>query len=396
VLGCASASASESERGWAFLIEKLTRDGVPRDQVLRVFRDERCDPFDGLHFSLHPREPQSLYRNLRTRATAGRARNCLAKHREAFDAAEAQYGVSSNVVASIIQIESGCGANTGRARIVPALARLAMASEPSNVAENVRRLALFDTEGSVASFARWRAQALEDMFYPEVKAAFDIANRLGLDPLEMRGSGSGAFGIPQFLPRSYLWFAVDGNQDGQVSLYDAEDAIPSCARYLQHYGWKPGLSRTERKNVIWGYNHSDAYIDTVLWVASEVVSPTPEPPQRTRVAKRRRSRRPAPHTVSAKPTRATKAHAKSKSAGGKKSPSATKAPAGKTASAKTTTKQTKRSEPRRQPLRASARRRSRPCTPTRGGDRLAACRILRIAARERPAPTYVDLSFVRM
>jgi membrane-bound lytic murein transglycosylase B len=340
LLGCVPASASGSERGWAFLIEKLVQDGVPRDQVLRVFRDERCDPFDGLHFSLHPREPQSLYRNLRTRATAGRARNCLAEHREAFDAAEAQYGVSSNVVAAIIQIESGCGANTGRARIVPALARLAMAGEPSNVAENVQRLALFDTDGSVASFARWRAQALEDMFYPEVKAAFDIANRLGIDPLEMRGSGSGAFGIPQFLPRSYLWYGVDGDGDGSISLYDADDAIPSCARYLEHYGWKPGLSRAERKNVIWGYNHSDAYIDTVLWVAGEVVSPTPEPPRRrTRLVKGRGRRRPAPHTVSAKPTKASKAHAKSKSA---TKAHAAKPTSAKPTSAKTATKQTKR------------------------------------------------------
>jgi membrane-bound lytic murein transglycosylase B len=299
----ATAGASDSERGWAFLIEKLAHDGVPRDQALRVFRDERCEAFNGLHFSLHPREPQSLYRNLRTRATAGRARGCIAEHQEAFEAAEAQYGVPPNVVAAIIQIESGCGRNTGRARIVPALARLAMASEPANLAENVQRLSLLgDDAGPVASMARWRAQSLEDMFYPEVKAAFDIASKLNLDPLEMRGSGSGAFGIPQFLPRSYLWFGVDGNHDGQVSLYDPEDAIPSCAHYLQYYGWKPGLSRTERKNVIWGYNHSDAYIDTVLWVGGEVASPTPEPPHRTRPVKGRGHRRAAPHTLSAKAT----------------------------------------------------------------------------------------------
>jgi membrane-bound lytic murein transglycosylase B len=111
-----------------------------------------------------------------------------------------------------------------------------------------------------------------------LKAALEIADRGRWDPLALRGSGAGAFGIPQFLPRSYQWFGVDGNDDGQVSLWEPDDAIVSAARYLQHYGWRPGLSRSEQRNVIWGYNRSDAYIDTVLWLRDEVVSPTPEPP----------------------------------------------------------------------------------------------------------------------
>jgi membrane-bound lytic murein transglycosylase B len=278
------AVASDPDRGWSYLIERLAHDGVPRDRVLQVFRDERVDEFDGLQFSLNPRESPALYRHLRTRATATRARRCLAEYEEVFTAAERQFGVSSDVVASIIQVESGCGANTGRSRILPALARLAMAAEPSNLERNIDRLTLLNgslTPGSIESSARWRAQKLDDMFYPEVKATFDIAERMRTDPLDIRGSGSGAFGIPQFLPRSYLRYGVDGDGDGRVSLYDPADAIASCAHYLQDYGWRPGLSRSAQRNVIWGYNHSDAYIDTVLWVASEVESPTPEPAHTT-------------------------------------------------------------------------------------------------------------------
>jgi membrane-bound lytic murein transglycosylase B len=278
------AVASDPERGWSFLVERLAHDGVPRDRVLQVFRDERVDEFDGLQFSLNPRESPALYRHLRTRATAARARHCLAEYEDAFVAAERQFGVSADVVASIVQVESGCGANTGRSRILPALARLAMAAEPSNLERNIDRLTLLHgdlTPLSIDGSARWRAQKLDDMFYPEVKATFDIADRMRIDPLEIRGSGSGAFGIPQFLPQSYLRYGVDGDGDGRVSLYEPADAIPSCAHYLQDYGWKPGLSRSAQRNVIWGYNHSDAYIDTVLWVASEVESPTPEPAHAT-------------------------------------------------------------------------------------------------------------------
>lgn len=292
VFGQASAVRAD-ERGWSYLVDKLCRDGVPRDRVLRVFRDDRIDAFDGLYFSLNPRESHSLYRPLRTTRTALKAQSCLDAHREAFEAAQRTYGVPASLVASIIQVESGCGANTGRSRILPALARLSMAAEPGNLERNVDRLTLFDTGRSpadVASYAQWRATHLEDMFYPEVKAVFDLSEQMRVDPLDLRGSGSGALGIPQFLPRSYLWYGVDGNQDGSISLYDPDDAIPSCAKYLQHYGWKPGLSRAEKRDVIWGYNHSDAYIDTVLWLSDEVASPSPEPtPEPVQVAKKSRT-----------------------------------------------------------------------------------------------------------
>jgi len=103
-----------------------------------------------------------------------------------------------------------------------------------------------------------------------VLATFQISDRLDMDPLGLRGSGSGAFGMPQFLPRSYLSYGSDGNGDGRVSLYDADDAIFSCANYLAAHGWKPGLSRAERRRVIWHYNRSDSYIDAVLGLADRL------------------------------------------------------------------------------------------------------------------------------
>lgn len=299
LVGAAASARADSDRGWTFLIDKLERDGIPRARAEQVFRDDRVDPFDGLQFSLRPRESQSLYRNLRTRRTAARARLCLMEYASTFDAAERRFGVPAHVVASIIQVESACGANTGHSRILPALARLAMAAEPVNLARNIDRLTLLSPEPFVVSdFAHWRAQHLEDMFYPEVKATFEIADRLRLDPLEMRGSGSGAFGIPQFLPRSYLWYGVDGDGDGHVSLYHPVDAIPSCANYLQQYGWRGDLSHAQQRNVIWGYNHSDAYIDTVLAVAREIAGPARQETPVRRVAKpARRSKKPAARTT---------------------------------------------------------------------------------------------------
>jgi membrane-bound lytic murein transglycosylase B len=120
---------------------------------------------------------------------------------------------------------------------------------------------------------RERVRYLEDTFYPEVLSAFEIGRRLNIDPLGIRGSKSGAFGYPQFLPSSYLRFAIDGNENGQISLYELADAIASAANYLAGHCWSPGISRREQRRAIWAYNRSDAYVDTVLSLADQIERP---------------------------------------------------------------------------------------------------------------------------
>lgn len=281
-----SASAQQTSeplaanyRGWDYIVEKLVADGVDRRQVRRVFTDPRVEPFDGLQFSLYPRESSALYSGFTRPSSVALARRCKASYEDALQQAEERYGVPSSVVASIIHVESGCGRNTGSAVILYRLARLAMANEPQNLRDNLaRHLADADDPAAVELRTRERGRYLEDTFYPEVLATFQLSDRLDIDPLSLRGSGSGAFGMPQFLPRSYLSYGVDGNGDGRVSLYDPEDAIFSCANYLAAHGWRPGISRAEKRRVIWHYNRSDAYIDAVLGLADRLdgaVEPAP-------------------------------------------------------------------------------------------------------------------------
>jgi membrane-bound lytic murein transglycosylase B len=263
-------------RGWDYIVEKLVADGVDRRQVRRVFTDPRVEPFDGLQFGLYPREPSSLYRGFTQPASVALARRCKAAHEETLQGAQERFGVSASVVAAIIHVESGCGRNTGSDVILFRLARLAMANEPQNLRENIARHSIdADDPSAIELRTRERGQYLENTFYPEVLATFQLSDKLDIDPLSLRGSGSGAFGMPQFLPRSYLSYGADGNGDGRISLYDPEDAIYSCANYLSAHGWHGGLSRAEKRRVIWHYNRSDAYIDAVLGLADRLDDVSP-------------------------------------------------------------------------------------------------------------------------
>jgi membrane-bound lytic murein transglycosylase B len=265
--------ARGDERGWQYLIDKLVADGVDRGRVVAAFDDWRVEPFTGLMFSASPpHERRTLYRRILRPASVGAARRCRLGRAADFEAAERRYGVSADVLAAILYIESGCGRNTGSSMIFHRLARLAMANDPENLQRNLERWTSDDggLDAGTAARLRARAQYLEDTFYPEVRALFAVADRMGVNPLDIRGSTSGAFGDPQFLPRSYLEYGVDADGDGLVSLYNIADAAASCARYFAGHGWKPGLSLAQRRTAVWQYNRSDAYVDTVLALAARI------------------------------------------------------------------------------------------------------------------------------
>lgn len=294
-LAAAPAAAVDTDaiarsRGWGYLVDKLANDGVGRARAAAAFADPRVPPFDGLPFSLVPREASAPYRSLQGAASVRAARRCHARFADAFAAAEARERVPASLVAAIIHVESGCGENTGSSGIFHRLARLAMANEPANLAWNVRRLADEPFDPSVVEKVQRRARYLEDTFYPEVRALFTIADQQKIDPLGMQGSAAGAFGYPQFLPTSFLRFGVDGDGDGRVSLYSMPDAAVSCARYLSQFGWTAHASLAEKRSVIWHYNRSDVYIDTVLALERRIRDPQDPAPQVARNSRRRARR----------------------------------------------------------------------------------------------------------
>jgi peptidoglycan lytic transglycosylase B len=258
-------------KGWAWLVDRLVEDGVAQAAVERAFADPRTPPFDGLFFAASPREPRSMYRAVLVRRSVAQARACAGEYAHSFRAAERETGVPAEVVAAILHVETRCGRNTGGSIVLFGLARLAMANEPLNLEANLeRQRRALRADPELGERLRARAAVLDETFYPEVKAVFSVAEAEGIDPLDLRGSRSGAFGYPQFLPTSYLRFGADGNGDGRVDLYDVDDAAASAARYLASHGWAEAQSRAEQRRVIWHYNRSDAYIDAVLGLAARL------------------------------------------------------------------------------------------------------------------------------
>ncbi len=80
-----------------------------------------------------------------------------------------------------------------------------------------------------------------EMFRGELLALLKIIERGDLSPAEMRGPWAGELGQFQFLPRHYIDFGVDYDNDGHVNLIKSNaDALGSAAKYMQHLGWRAG------------------------------------------------------------------------------------------------------------------------------------------------------------
>ncbi len=256
-------------RGWVYLADKLRQDGVQESEIRSVFLDPRMPYFSFISFKLRPREHHTMYTHFYKDETLQIGRDFLHENSSTHSEAEKIFKVNRHIIAAILLIETHAGKATGKEQVVNRLARLASIAEPNNVALNFEILSKEDPSITFQQVQQ-RAEYLENTFYPEVRALVDLKHKRGVDILALRGSSAGAFGMPQFLPSSYLRFAVDANRDGKISLFHKADAIWSAANYLSHFGWRDNASVAEKRKVLWKYNHSEAYIDTVLEVADRL------------------------------------------------------------------------------------------------------------------------------
>ena len=144
-----------------------------------------------------------------TKANISRGRDMATRYRTLLSRIEKEFGVQRRFVLSIWAMESRYGRVTGREPIFRALATLAW--EPRRA----------------------------DYFRGELYNALTMVQRKDIEARTMTGSWAGAMGQTQFMPSSYLKYAVDFDKDGRRDIWTSvPDALASIANYLKGYGWQ--------------------------------------------------------------------------------------------------------------------------------------------------------------
>ncbi len=175
-----------------------------------------------------------------------RGRKMLAQYGPLFGRIEQQFGVPGAVIVAIWGLETDFGADDGKFSTIRALATLAY---------DCRRA---------------------DKFRAELLDALKIVDRGDMSADQMHGAWAGEIGQTQFLPSSYLKFAVDYDGNGRRDLiHSVPDVLASTANYLKGYGWQRGQpwgEGTANFQVLLQWNASEVYTKTVAYFAQELAA----------------------------------------------------------------------------------------------------------------------------
>ena len=173
-----------------------------------------------------------------------RGTNMMKQYGSVLGRIEESYGVPGEVLVAIWGLETDYGVNIGKFPTIRSLATLA-----------------YDCRRS-------------DEFRAQLMDALRIVERGDLAPSDMRGAWAGELGQTQFMPSSYIKYAVDFDGNGRRDLLrSAPDVLASTANYLASYGWQRGKDwgpGSANFAVIQQWNKSEVYAKTIGYFASQL------------------------------------------------------------------------------------------------------------------------------
>jgi lytic murein transglycosylase len=180
--------------------------------------------------------------------SAGRVakgKRLMQQYKTTLDRIEKQFGVPGPILIAIWGMETDFGAGSGNMSTIRSAATLA-----------------FDCRRS-------------EFFQDQLMAALKIVQRGDLSPAQMKGGWAGEIGQTQFLPTSYVRYAVDFDRNGHADLRNSPiDVLASTANYLKGHGWQRGGGWNEGSNnfaVLGQWNKASVYAKSAALFADKLV-----------------------------------------------------------------------------------------------------------------------------
>jgi len=208
------------------------------DVLIRAQIDNAHHLFSDARLQLYPEifEPSTMgpgWEVIFTQESIARGRHCKKENEAILRRVEAQFGVNKEILVSLFRVETNLGRDTGKYVVFNSL------------------LTWYVSGNRRASWAE-----------KELISYLTLCRGHQLDPFAIKGSTHGAFGLLQFIPSTFQRFAIDGNGDGKIDLFNFEDAMASSANYLQKQGW--GKKEKQKKRALHAYNADWGYVKTIM------------------------------------------------------------------------------------------------------------------------------------
>jgi membrane-bound lytic murein transglycosylase B len=262
------------------VIEKLIAKGVSEEFILGIINDSLID-FNEKYVQIDVSTKKSsgtpststVYKSLVDDKSVKRISDFIKDHKEKFDIVEEKYLINREVLGSLLWVETRHGDYLGDHRIVSVFLSLSLADQPNFIEYNLKRL----RENPSVSKKEYpglkkkliqRSKTKADWAINELVSLYKHKDKLPYKPTEILGSYAGAFGVSQFIPSSFGSWAIDGNADNKVDLFNVDDAMFSAAHYLYKHNF--GKDESQKRKAIFAYNHSTKYVNTIMTLAKMV------------------------------------------------------------------------------------------------------------------------------
>lgn len=281
-----SSAPSGDFSAWQPLIDRLSADGLQRDQLQKLFSSLGADvspaPMGTKAYELYrirflrPKTPPSpgkktvrpsVYQGVVTPDNIKKARVFMKENKVWLDRAHRQWGVPPEVVVGLLLVETRLGTYLGANNAFETLAHMSASRDLAPLLPHLKGHVPTEEE------SQWLQAAIlkkAEWAYEELRALIEYALENNLNPLSIPASIYGAIGLCQFMPSNIKRYGRDGNGNGQVNLFAIPDAIASVGNYLRAHGWKTALTRADQIQILKKYNNSTTYANTIMAIADQL------------------------------------------------------------------------------------------------------------------------------
>ncbi len=195
--------------------------------IERVIELDRSQPEGTISF-------QTYVDRIVSQSRIDQGRRLLTQHRALLEEVGTKFGVQPRFIVALWGIETNFGGFTGGFPVINALATLA-----------------YDGRRS-------------DFFRAELLHALDILEQGHIAAADMKGSWAGAMGQSQFMPSSFVNYAIDHDGDGAKDIWTTlPDVFASAANFLASQGWRDDITWGREVRLPPGFDPALVGLDTV-------------------------------------------------------------------------------------------------------------------------------------
>ena len=269
VLAESRAAVKPDKAAFSSVKKRLITDGFDPKKINRLYsRPQVFFEADGVTILFTYKEARVNYGQFTNDWSIRKAKQYMQKHKEDLMRTEKTFGVDRKIITAIMLVETGLGASVGTRSALNTLSTLAALMDPVvrerfwDLIPNSKKISRKNFEKKAATRSKWA--------YKELKAFLKYTTQEGFDPASIPGSFAGAVGVAQFMPTNILAYGKDGNNDGTIDMLNHADSMASIANFLKSHGWRPGQSRKKTEKIIFHYNHSTYYVNTIIKISQRL------------------------------------------------------------------------------------------------------------------------------